>query len=137
MTDKREERKEPDWDWVTAQRKCSAQASFECLLAVVRKNVATRNDFSENEKRYPRFEVKTQMATLFSVIDNFPRGDTSMTATFSLQVDGTIIVRESGAKEETAYTVKLDDDGECRLHSRGTPVDMWLIARRALDRLFF
>lgn len=127
-------------DWVKARLDCSLPSIFLTLAEVVKSDVASAT------ARIPGATFTVEHATEHKLIVNkawtaagYPQGDA---VTFELQPTRGIRVTRAHADRPLFFAKPaLQPDGVCKLEIEGdvpaTPLALWQVSRRALERLFF
>jgi hypothetical protein len=131
-----EDRRPPDFDWVTARHDCSIAAVFAALLHYAERDIKTFTALRPGA-RSPRFE-KEDGDTAFSVIRvASPFGGSMSRATF-VRYDDHIEVESTGFPLRR-LTMTLDDSGDCRVqvNGEGPQLDKWQVLRLILEPILF
>ena len=125
-----------DFDWVSAQAKCSATAMYERLRARVKADAERRNRltaFGSSE----RFEFDEDEEG-FEVARAVPAGSDVGAAFVEFVRDGRRIhVKGDGVDVDFTMVVSLDPAGLCRFVVQDVMYSEWEIAKMALEALFF
>jgi hypothetical protein len=110
---------------------------FDALKVAAQKNVDTRNGHANLWTQHSRFSLREpdHGRNVFTIADTFGHPDKPWVK-FTLQ-DETITVRRSWAKEDRAYTLTLNNDGQCRFSKGGDEFEIWQVLRDALEELLF
>jgi hypothetical protein len=127
MTDERPH----DWEWVKAIGTCQATVVFGELKSLVKRDVSTRNQqlgreqFSFVEVDGIQFAVgrsgHIESRIFFAVTENLKE----------------ITICRLNSDEIGRYTVRLDENGQCRLFSGESKLDHWQVLQAALEPLLF
>jgi hypothetical protein len=126
-----------DFDWVTAQGKCSAAAMFERLRTRVREDVQRRNGiFDRNDgAKFEFHEEGDEFEATRAVAGGM---GSKVTAAVRFERVGRRIHVE-GEELDVAFSavVTLDVTGQCRFVVGEAVYSEWEIRRMALEQLFF
>jgi hypothetical protein len=120
----------PDFDWVTARKKCSALEVFEQLRQETKRNI---DAFHEGMER-PVCEVASSGMEVFVVARHF--WGRRIAVRFILTKDE-ILIEGIGVEVNMTATLTLNDKGQCRLRVGAEELDRWQVLRRALEPLLF
>lgn len=128
----------PDnWDWVSARLACSGVQKFTKLREFVLDNIEKRNAASPPDQPN-RFQYHEFGGSGFRVFDSIVPQRRSVQ--FMVAGDK-IMVSFQPDNGQMVFALTLDDFGECKFVDEdqpdGEPLDMWQVARRALETLFF
>jgi hypothetical protein len=126
-----------DFDWVTAQAKCSAAAMFDRLRTRVREDVQRRNGIFNRNDGW-KFEFHDE-GNEFEATRAVSGGTASkVTAAVRFERVGRRIHVE-GEDLDVAFSavVTLDVTGQCRFVVGEAVYSEWEIRRMALEQLFF
>ena len=125
-----------EFDWVTAQAKCSAAAMFERLRDRVKADVERRNrllDLGSGQK----FEFDEDEEG-FEASRTVPAGSSVEPAFVEFAREGRRInVKGDGVDVDFTMVVTLDVTGLCRFVVDQMTYSEWEIVRMALEPLFF
>jgi hypothetical protein len=121
----------PDFDWVSARKKCSALEVFEQLRQDAKSNVEA---FKAGAERSACDFITTQ-PDVFSVFRQEFRGLVGVR--FVLRNSEIQIEGEGGIPVNMTATLTLNDKGECRLRVGNDELDRWQVLRRALEPVLF
>lgn len=124
-----------DFDWVSAQAKCSAASLFERLRARVRDDVLRRNGiFDRGSAKFEfdddgdAFEVSRMRGGAASNVDAVVRFE---------RAGSRIHVQSEDIDLDLTAVVALDVNGQCRFVVGEAMYSDWEIRRMALEQLFF
>jgi len=127
-----------DFDWVSAQAKCSAASMFERLRTGVKEDVQRRNGmFTRNDGW--TFELFEEEADQFEVVRNVAAGFSGANGALVRfeRVGRRIHVQGEDADVEFMAIVTLDVSGLCRFVVGEAMYSEWELRRMALEQLFF
>jgi hypothetical protein len=124
-----------DFDWVSAQAKCSAESLFERLRARVREDVLRRNGIFDRGNAW-KFEFDED-GDAFEVSRVAAAGSTVDAAVRFERVGRRIHVHSEEIDVELTAIVALDVSGQCRFVVGEAMYSDWEIRRMALEMLFF
>jgi hypothetical protein len=122
-----------DFDWVTAQARCSAAAMFDRLRTRVREDVQRRNGIFDRNDGWKfefhddgdEFEASRAQGSRITAAVRFER------------VGRRIYVQGEELDVEFTAVVTLDVSGLCRFVVGEAVYSEWEIRRMALEQLFF
>ena len=126
-----------DFDWVTAQAKCSAAAMFVRLRGTVEEDVRRRNALQDRDDE-ATFEL-TDEEDGFDVsrlVASFTGSRVAALVRFE-RAGRRIHVRGDGVDVDFTAIVALDAAGTCRFVVGEATYSEWEIRRMALEELFF
>lgn len=136
----------PDnFNWVTAQAKCSAQTMFEQLRTGIRADVQSRNGIFDRHDHWrfefhddgDEFEV-TRLVVPPSGAPASARSAARVTASVQFTRQGTRIhVQGEDVDVEFVAIVTLDATGQCLFAVGEVFYAEWQIRKMALEQLFF
>jgi hypothetical protein len=135
----------PDnFNWVTAQAKCSAQSMFEQLRAGVRADVQDRNGLFDRHDHW-RFELhedtdEFEVTRVVVAPGAQPANRNASRVTASVQFSRSgrrIHVQGEDVDVEFVAIVTLDATGQCLFAVGEVFYAEWQIRRMALEHLFF
>ena len=128
---------ESDFDWVTAQYRCSLPIQFTLLQQSVEKSVAVRKQvFGGLSLDRLRFEAISDKA--FAVTLSSPRYP--KTVAFYLFDNRIDVVKVEQDSRNTMFkvTLELNNEGDCVFQMDGAGEFLrWQVVRKALQGLFF
>jgi hypothetical protein len=116
-------------DWVRARTRCKITVLFQKLKLAVEQDTKIRHDEGPSERGY-HFE-----ANHLNFFVTVAGAAAPHIVTFRLDDDVLSVLLDDHI--EFTASVSLCDDGECRFHVGGKPLELWQLRRRALERLFF
>lgn len=122
------DRPPPDFDWVDARNKCSADAVFNQLRSLAERDVATRNAQASETAGFTDGGGRK-----FTVWSKKGSGQERHAADFSLE-DETISVR---GDTEFDVTLTLNNVGACKCKVDNEELDPWHVLKKALEPLLF
>ena len=127
-----------DFDWVTAQSKCSAAAMFARLQAAVKADVQRRNSLSSRGDGW-RFEFHDDDGE-FEVTRVVALGATGTTVAALVRFERAgrrIHIHGDDIDVDVTAVVALDVAGVCRFVVGEAIYSEWELRRMALEQLFF
>ena len=127
-----------DFDWVSAQAKCSAAASFDRLRTKVRDDVLRRNGIFDRGSGW-KFEFDED-GDAFEVVRTVTPGATSSNGSAVVRferVGSRIHVQGDDIDIDFTAVVALDANGQCRFVVGEAMYSDWEMRRMALELLFF
>ncbi len=135
MTD--ENKKPPNFDWVTARQQCSLQEVFEALRLGIREDVETRNaDLPENpDPDKATLKVIEKGKTIRVYWHDMYGQYTHLFVEFTMTSQNITVKDDDKTLFEA--TIGLNDDGDCKVIVFGKQYDLWQVRRKALEHLLF
>ena len=127
-----------DFDWVSAQAKCSAALTFERLRTRVREDVQRRNGIFDRQDGW-KFEFEDD-GDAFEAVRVVTSGSTSSAVGAVVRFERAgrrIHVYGEDIDVEFTAIVSLDLTGLCRFVVGEALYSEWEIRRMALEQLFF
>ena len=127
-----ENKKPPDFDWVTARAKCSTAVLFEQLQADVEQDAARARElmdegYSLEVKRYSDRMILVILADNLGVAESIR---------FKLENNAIMVTRRDDV-EIMRGVPTISDDKQCRLLVDGKERELWQFRKLALEGLFF
>lgn len=127
-----------DFDWVSAQAACTAEAIFPRLLAGVRRDVERRNALTDRHDQF-RFQV-AEDDDGFEVTRTIgtPSDPPDVDAAVTFELAGPRInVRGDHVDVDFTAIVGINPSGVCRFFVAEAEYAEWEVRKLALDQLFF
>jgi len=130
-----DEKRPPNFDWVTERHNCSLVTMFGVLKLLARRDVAKLAELAGTLKAH--VEEPSGFDEFFSVVLPGNAFRDRQAVRFQLARDRIIIEDVSG--QSYNITLTLDDDGRCKLkvNAGEFALDPWQVMRLALEPLLF
>jgi hypothetical protein len=129
---RKNEKEQPAFDWVTARSACTLPKIFKDLRLGIEHDVATRNSLRMKSAPYEFLVAESEGG--FKVL--LKSEMVSLAVTFTL-AEHAILVRDNTGTSMFDITVKFSDRGECKLLVNSEEKEMWQVQRMALEDLMF
>jgi hypothetical protein len=127
-----------DFDWVTAQSKCSAASMFERLQAAVKADVQRRNSLSNRGDGWTfKFRDDGDEFEVTRVVALGATGSTVAALVSFERAGRRIHIHGDDVDVDITAVVALDVAGTCRFVVGEAIYSEWELRRMALEQLFF
>jgi hypothetical protein len=129
------------FDWVSARSKCSLESVFQLLRVAVDDDLQKVSSLNRIGVKFDRSKQSPDTKIIVTRVLELTGFNESSHVIFELKTDRISVTKRIGNSPEAEPLFEaipgLNEEGECLLRVKETPLKLWQVSRKALEELFF